>query len=46
MVVGWSPSSASSKLDFVDAGHFAYEDRADEYTAQILDWWNCGCQQV
>jgi pimeloyl-ACP methyl ester carboxylesterase len=35
-----------SKLDFVDAGHFAYEDRADEYAALILDWWNGGYQRV
>lgn len=35
-----------SKLDFVDAGHFAYEDRADEYTALILDWWNGGSERV
>jgi pimeloyl-ACP methyl ester carboxylesterase len=35
-----------SKLDFVDAGHFAYEDRADEYASLILDWWNGGYQRV
>ena len=35
-----------SKLDFVDAGHFAYEDRADEYTALILEWWNGGSERV
>jgi pimeloyl-ACP methyl ester carboxylesterase len=35
-----------SKLDFVDANHFAYEDRADEFAALILDWWNGGYRQV
>jgi pimeloyl-ACP methyl ester carboxylesterase len=29
-----------STLHFVDAGHFAYEDRAEQYIALILDWWN------
>jgi len=31
-----------SKLDLVDAGHFAWEDRADEYAALITDWWAGG----
>jgi pimeloyl-ACP methyl ester carboxylesterase len=35
-----------SKLDFVDAGHFAYEDRAEEYTELILAWWNGGYEQA
>jgi pimeloyl-ACP methyl ester carboxylesterase len=35
-----------SKLDFVDAGHFAYEDRAEEYTELILAWWNGGYGQA
>lgn len=35
-----------SKLDFVDAGHFAYEDRAEEYTELILGWWNGAYEQV
>jgi pimeloyl-ACP methyl ester carboxylesterase len=35
-----------SKLDFVDAGHFAYEDRAEEYTELILAWWNGAYEQV
>lgn len=35
-----------SKLDYVDAGHFAYEDRAEEYTELILAWWNGAYEQV
>jgi pimeloyl-ACP methyl ester carboxylesterase len=35
-----------SKLDFVDAGHFAYEDRAEEYAELILAWWNGGYEQA
>lgn len=33
-------------VDFVDANHFAYEDRAEEFASLILDWWNGGYQQV
>src|SRR5262249_17632301 len=28
-----------SKLDLLDSGHFAWEDRADEYAALITSWW-------
>ena len=35
-----------SKLDFVDAGHSAYEDRAEDYTELILAWWNGVYDQV
>ncbi len=35
-----------SKLDFVDAGHFAYEDPAGEYAELILAWWNRGYEQA
>jgi pimeloyl-ACP methyl ester carboxylesterase len=31
-----------SKLDIVDAGHFTWEDRADEYAALVTSWWNGG----
>jgi pimeloyl-ACP methyl ester carboxylesterase len=31
-----------SKLHFVDANHFAYEDRPEVYAALILDWWSGG----
>jgi pimeloyl-ACP methyl ester carboxylesterase len=29
-----------SKLDIVDAGHFTWEDAADEYAALITGWWS------
>jgi pimeloyl-ACP methyl ester carboxylesterase len=35
-----------SKLDFLDAGHFAYEDRADEFAALVIDWWNGGSERA
>jgi pimeloyl-ACP methyl ester carboxylesterase len=31
-----------SKLDVVDAGHFTWEDAADEYAALIVSWWSGG----
>jgi pimeloyl-ACP methyl ester carboxylesterase len=31
-----------SKLDIVDAGHFAWEDAADEYAALVTGWWGGG----
>ena len=31
-----------SKLDFIDAGHFAWEDAADEYAALVTEWWSGG----
>jgi pimeloyl-ACP methyl ester carboxylesterase len=31
-----------SKLDLVDAGHFAWEDCADEYAALVTSWWGGG----
>jgi pimeloyl-ACP methyl ester carboxylesterase len=31
-----------SRLDLVDAGHFAWEDCADEYAAIVTDWWRGG----
>jgi pimeloyl-ACP methyl ester carboxylesterase len=31
-----------SKLDLLDSGHFAWEDRADEYAALITSWWADG----
>ena len=35
-----------SKLDFVDAGHFVWEDGADEYAALIGAWWDGGYAAV
>jgi pimeloyl-ACP methyl ester carboxylesterase len=32
----------NSKLDVLDAGHFTWEDAADEYAALVLSWW-AGC---
>ena len=31
-----------SKLDIIDAGHFAWEDAADEYAALVTSWWRGG----
>ena len=31
-----------SKLDLLDAGHFAWEDRAGEYAALVASWWAGG----
>jgi pimeloyl-ACP methyl ester carboxylesterase len=28
-----------SKLDVIDAGHFTWEDAADEYAALVTSWW-------
>jgi pimeloyl-ACP methyl ester carboxylesterase len=30
----------NSKLDLVDAGHFVWEDAADEYAALVTSWWS------
>ena len=29
-----------SKLDIIDAGHFTWEDAADEYAALVTSWWS------
>jgi pimeloyl-ACP methyl ester carboxylesterase len=31
-----------SKLDIIDAGHFTWEDAADEYAALVTSWWTAG----
>jgi pimeloyl-ACP methyl ester carboxylesterase len=31
-----------SRLDMIDAGHFAWEDGADEYAALVTTWWRGG----
>ena len=31
-----------SKLDIIDAGHFTWEDSADEYAALVTSWWDGG----
>jgi pimeloyl-ACP methyl ester carboxylesterase len=30
----------NSKLDVIDAGHFTWEDGADEYAALVTSWWD------
>jgi len=35
-----------SKLDILDAGHFTWEDAADEYAALTTSWWNGGYATV
>jgi pimeloyl-ACP methyl ester carboxylesterase len=32
----------TSKLDLVDAGHFTWEDAADQYAALVMSWWSGG----
>jgi len=32
----------ASKLDIIDAGHFTWEDGADQYAALVTTWWNGG----
>ena len=32
-----------SRLDFVDAGHFTWEDAAAEYATLVTRWWREGC---
>ena len=32
----------NSKLDIVDAGHFTWEDAADQYAALVTSWWSGG----
>jgi pimeloyl-ACP methyl ester carboxylesterase len=32
-----------SRLDLIDAGHFVWEDSAEEYAALVTGWWSGGC---
>ena len=32
----------NSKLDVLDAGHFTWEDSADDYAALVTNWWGGG----
>jgi pimeloyl-ACP methyl ester carboxylesterase len=34
-----------SKLDIIDAGHFTWEDAADEYAALVTSWWSAAEQE-
>jgi len=33
----------NSQLAILDAGHFTWEDAADEYAALVANWWSGGC---
>jgi pimeloyl-ACP methyl ester carboxylesterase len=33
---------SNSKLDILDAGHFTWEDAADDYAALVTSWWRGG----
>ena len=35
-----------SKLDIVDAGHFTWEDAADQYAELVTSWWSGGYARV
>ena len=35
-----------SKLDIIDAGHFTWEDGADEYAALVTSWWSGGYANI
>src|SRR5262249_23764246 len=35
-----------SKLDLIDAGHFIWEDAADQYAALVTSWWAGGYAAV
>ena len=35
----------NSRLDMLDAGHFTWEDRADEYAALVTTWWRGGYRE-
>jgi hypothetical protein len=32
----------NSKLDLLDANHFVWADRAEDYAALVINWWNDG----
>ncbi len=35
-----------SKLEFIDAGHFIWEDGADQYAGLVTSWWGGGYERV
>ena len=35
----------NSRLDIIDAGHFTWEDAADEYAALVTNWWRGGYRE-
>ena len=32
----------NGRLDILDAGHFTWEDAADDYAALVTNWWGGG----
>ena len=32
----------NSRLDIIDAGHFTWEEAADDYAALVTTWWSGG----
>jgi pimeloyl-ACP methyl ester carboxylesterase len=40
------PKPPHSKLDLVDAGHFTWEDAADQYGEIVTGWWAGGHARV
>jgi pimeloyl-ACP methyl ester carboxylesterase len=35
----------NSKLDLLDANHFVWADRAEDYAALVVNWWNGGYER-
>ena len=35
----------NSRLDVLDAGHFFWEDGADEFVAALTEWWSGGYER-
>jgi pimeloyl-ACP methyl ester carboxylesterase len=35
-----------ARLELIDAGHFIWEDAADEYAAIVTAWWDTGYKSV
>jgi pimeloyl-ACP methyl ester carboxylesterase len=36
----------NSRLDVINAGHFTWEDAADEYASLVTSWWSGGCAGI
>ena len=37
---------AHNKHDYLNAGHFAWADAADDYSRLLIEWWNGGYERV
>jgi pimeloyl-ACP methyl ester carboxylesterase len=35
----------NNKLDIIDAGHFTWEDAADEYALLVTNWWTSSSEE-